>query len=234
MTTAELALQSVPSRARPITIPGPAGALEALLDLPAGTPAAVAVVCHPHPLHQGTMHNKVVHTLARVFRTLGAATVRFNFRGVGESDGAFDGGAGESEDVVAAAAWSAERWPGLPRFLAGFSFGAAMAYLTAEQLMARGLVTAALPVARLGRVAPPPCPWLTLHGERDDIVSVAALEEWVSGLGVRPEIALFPAAGHFFHGELPAFAARVRAFLETRFPELRDAGAGERRATRAR
>ncbi len=203
-----------------MTVAGPAGRLEALLDEPAGPPRAVAIVCHPHPLHQGTMHNKVTHTLARTFKRLGAAAVRFNFRGVGESEGEHDGGAGEQDDVAAVAAWCRERWPGFVPFLAGFSFGAATAYLTAERLGARALVTVALPVARVGRALPPACPWLAVHGERDDVVPVAALREWLETIAPRPELALLDDADHFFHGRLPALRDAVAAFLAGRFPEL--------------
>ena len=209
--------------ARSFVIDGPAGAIEALVDTPAGEPRALAIVCHPHPLHQGTMHNKVVHTLARAFRELGATAVRFNFRGVGASAGEHDGGAGEREDVAAVAAWCRARWPGLELLLGGFSFGAAMAYLSAGPLQAQALVTAALPVERVGTVAPPGCPWLTVHGARDEIVPLAALERWLAAVKPQPELVVFPEADHFFHGYLPALAERVRGMLAAQVPKLTEA-----------
>lgn len=106
-------------------IDGPVGDLEALLESPAdAAPAGCAVVCHPHPAHGGALTNKVAHTLARSFVGVGFAALRFNFRGVGQSAGAFDGGMGEVDDVLAAVAWMREAAPGLPLWLAGFSFGA--------------------------------------------------------------------------------------------------------------
>lgn len=209
--------------ARPVVIDGPAGAIEALVDAPAGAPRALAIVCHPHPLHQGTMHNKVAHTLARTFRNLGAVAVRFNFRGVGASAGRHADGEGEREDVAAVAAWGREQWPGLELLLGGFSFGAAMAYLSAGPLEARALVTAALPVERVGAAAPPACPWLTVHGALDDIVPIAALERWLAAIVPQPELVVFPEADHFFHGHLPQLAERVSGMLEARVPDLVEA-----------
>jgi alpha-beta hydrolase superfamily lysophospholipase len=118
--------------------------LEGAIDACADEAAAVAVICHPHPQQQGTMQNKVVTTLARTFAHLGAAAVRFNFRGVGGSAGAFDGADGERDDALAAVAWSRERWPGRRLYLGGFSFGAAVALAIAARVKPSGLVTAAL------------------------------------------------------------------------------------------
>jgi alpha/beta superfamily hydrolase len=108
----------------PVTLPGPAGTLEALLqENEARRHALTAVVCHPHPSYGGTMHNKVVHRLAQVLHARGAAVLRFNFRGVGQSEGGFDGGRGETEDARAALAFMRERYPGARRWVGGFSFG---------------------------------------------------------------------------------------------------------------
>ncbi len=110
-----------------VTFEGPAGPLEGALALPEGAPRAVAVLCHPHPLYDGTMHNKVVHTLARTFTAAGIAALRFNFRGVGDSAGAYDEGDGETEDALAAVAFAHDRTGDVPLWLAGFSFGASVA-----------------------------------------------------------------------------------------------------------
>lgn len=99
---------------------GPVGSLEALLESPAGA-TGVATLCHPHPLYGGNLNNKVVHTLARAFNECGIAALRFNYRGVGGSTGAYDAGVGETHDALAVLDWAAERWPGLPQYLAGFS-----------------------------------------------------------------------------------------------------------------
>src|SRR5258708_10551171 len=115
-----------PACAPAALIEGPAGRLETLVEEPGAdvAPRFAAVVCHPHPLFGGTLHNKVVHTLARSLRLGGAATLRFNFRGVGGSEGRHDEGVGETADTLAAVAWARRRWPSVPLLLAGFSFAA--------------------------------------------------------------------------------------------------------------
>ena len=107
-----------------LMLDGPAGAIEAVLSAGDRPAVGVAVVCHPHPLHEGTMHNKVAYTLARTFANAGIPALRFNFRGVGASEGVHDNGDGETDDAVAMAATMRARHPGLPVWLAGFSFGA--------------------------------------------------------------------------------------------------------------
>jgi hypothetical protein len=130
-----------PPGAERLTLPGPAGTLEALVETPAGdgadvapgsVPAAFGVVCHPHPLYGGTLDNKVAYTLARAFIECGAPAIRFNFRGVGASAGRFDEGRGETEDALAAIRYGRQRWPGAALWLAGFSFGAAVALRAAR------------------------------------------------------------------------------------------------------
>jgi alpha/beta superfamily hydrolase len=199
-----------------LTLNGGAGGIEALLDEPRAAPAAVAVVCHPHPLFQGTMHNKVAHILARAFTDLGALALRFNFRGVGASAGEHDRGEGETDDTVAVAQWLREQHPNLPFWLGGFSFGAMVALRAAARLQPTALITVAPPVERLGAFAHPHCPWLLLQGEADDVVDGAAVLEWARGLAPPPEIATFPGVGHFFHGNLNA----LRAAVKERLPAL--------------
>lgn len=204
-----------------LTIRGPLGPLEARLDEPFGSASALAVVCHPHPLHGGTMDNKVVHTLARSFVRLGARTLRFNFRGVEGSAGHYDEGDGEVDDAVAAAEWIQAAAPSAgPLYLAGFSFGANVALRAASRLECAGLVTVAPPVDRLpASFAPPACPWLVVLGNQDEIVDSAAVARWARALDDVPEIACVPAAGHFFHGCLTELAALVEAFfVEGRAP----------------
>src|SRR5579884_3340595 len=113
----------MPRRIESLFIAGPAGRLEALLEEPEEAPAQACLVCHPHPLYSGTMHNKVVYRLARGFRRSGAVVLRFNFRGVSQSEGVYDHGVGEVEDARAALGFLRERYPDLPFSLAGFSFG---------------------------------------------------------------------------------------------------------------
>lgn len=202
---------------RPASIDGPAGALEARLEdpSPGGRPAAVGVVCHPHPLHGGTLQNKVVHTLARAMQELGVPTVRFNFRGVGASDGRYGEGVGELEDALAVCQWARRRWNCDALWLAGFSFGAAVALRAAPLARPLALVTVAPPVGRLidTPVPAPGCPWLVVQGNRDELVECAAVEAWVSNQRPPPELMVLDGAEHFFHGRLGELRGGVIRFL---------------------
>lgn len=188
----------------PCSFQGPAGLIEGLLDHPAAAPAAVAVVCHPHPLQGGTMTNKVTYILARAFNDLGAVSLRFNFRGVGKSAGSFDQGLGETGDALAAMDWMQARHPGVPLWLAGFSFGAYVALCAQSERPVRRLVTVAPAVERFDRDAIhlPACPWLLLQGDADEVVSPQAVLDWARGLARPPRIEVLNGAGHFFHGRL--------------------------------
>ena len=189
-----------------VTIAGPAGPLEALLEAPEpATGDATVVVCHPHPLHGGTMRNKVVHMLARTLQMRGMPTVRFNYRGVGASAGTYDDGRGETDDAVAVAAWSRDRWPHAGIVTAGFSFGAAVALRAAIRAEATRLVTVAPPVDRLlidQEVPVPDCPWLVIHGSRDELIPLATVERWVGTRVPTPAFVIIDGADHFFHGKL--------------------------------
>jgi hypothetical protein len=184
------------------SIAGPAGPLECAIDGPAGEPRGVAVLCHPHPLHGGTMDNKVVQTLARAFVQLGYRAVRFNFRGIGASGGAWDAGQGEVDDALAVI--QAFRAPALPLALGGFSFGGYVAAAAAARLPegARAERLALVAPAVVNFPVPPVSQdTVLLHGEADDVVPLAALLDWA-----RPHsqpVTVIPGAGHFFHGQLP-------------------------------
>jgi alpha/beta superfamily hydrolase len=200
---------------------GPAGDLEAVLDLPAAAPAqapaAFAVVCHPHPLFGGTLTNKVVHTLARGFNDQGLPALRFNFRGVGASAGTHDGGPGEVQDALAVVRHGRERWPQARLWLAGFSFGAAVAVLASHEGQPAGLIAVAPAVDRMELAAvTPQCPWLVLLGDADEVVSPQRMLEWAGGLRPQPQVAVLAGAGHFFHGRLPELRDQVAAFLNQR------------------
>jgi len=168
-----------------VSIPGPVGRLEALIELPApdaGPPVLSCVICHPHPLFGGTLQNKVVHTLARTLRAAGGATVRFNFRGVGASEGTHDEGRGEIQDALAAVAWTRARWPGTPLVLAGFSFGGAVAIQAAAVAAPVWLITVAPAVDRipLEQLELPNADWLVVQGDADDVVSPASVIPWMA------------------------------------------------------
>jgi alpha/beta superfamily hydrolase len=220
-----------PPRAERLVIEGPAGALQALIETPvteAGEPLTVpafAVVCHPHPLFSGTMDNKVVYTVARAFEQLGAPAIRFNFRGVATSAGSYDEGRGEGEDALAIIAWGRQRWPDAPLWLAGFSFGGAVALRIAAQARPARLVVVAPGITRLeradfdaARAAQPTCPWLIVQGGADDVVPPQAVLGWAAERqplpGVpSPEVTLLPDAGHFFHGRINELREAVLAFM---------------------
>ena len=197
-----------------LVVVGPEGALEAKLERPNDTPLATALICHPHPLHGGTMDNKVVYTLARSFLALGAAVLRFNFRGVGASAGSYAEGVGETEDAVAASAWLRERWPALPLYLGGFSFGAAVAVRSAPAIRPTGLVTVALPVERLAiELSFLKVPWLLIHGSDDELVSLDSLIDWLNDQAPGPELEVISGADHFFHGKLTQLKNGVTSFF---------------------
>jgi len=186
-----------------VTIPGPVGQIEAAVASSRDISAAIAVICHPHPQHHGTMHNKVVTTLARAFAQLGATAVRFNYRGVGASAGSYADGIGEREDALAVVEWCRARWPDRPVYLGGFSFGGAVAIAIAASVTARGLVTVAPPVDRLPPdLSPPTCPWVLVHGDADDVVTSGPVLDWCATLAMPPKIVLLRGVGHFFHGRL--------------------------------
>lgn len=195
-----------------LTVAGGAGSLEALLDCPDGPPRAVALVLHPHPLYGGTMRNKVAHTLARTFTELGAAVLRFNFRGVGASAGTHDHGRGETEDAMHAVTWLRAQRPGLPLWLGGFSFGAWIALRAAPAVRPDCLVTVAPPADRYdtAEIARPDCPWLLVQGEADEVVDAAAVLRWARRMMPPPHIVHLPGAGHFFDRRLHELAAAVR------------------------
>ena len=202
-----------------LTIEGPAGVLEARLDQPVArqnqqaqqastssplsSPGAFAVLCHPHPLFAGTMDNKVVHTLAKACNDLGMPALRFNFRGVGASQGAYADGLGETDDALAVVAEGHRRWPGARVWLGGFSFGAAVAVRAAAQVQPARVVLVAPGVDRVDIAGlMPTCPWLVLLGDADEVVSPARMLEWAAGLQPPPRIQVLPGAGHYFHGRL--------------------------------
>lgn len=183
-------------------IAGPAGALSVAVDTTTDLPErGLAVLCHPHPLQGGTMDNKVVQTLARAFLQLGYRTVRFNFRGVAASEGAWDEGQGEIDDALAVIA--AHRDPALPLALAGFSFGGYVASQAAARLPDDAKVERLVlvgPSTQKQKVAPVPEETLVIHGESDDIVPLSATLDWA-----RPQslpVVVIPGVGHFFHGQL--------------------------------
>jgi alpha/beta superfamily hydrolase len=203
-----------------LTLAGPAGELEALIEIPQGEAGrgsvrSFAVLCHPHPLYGGTLDNKVVWALARAFQELGAATIRFNFRGVGRSAGSYDAGAGETADALAVVAYGRARWPQAALWLAGFSFGGVVALRAAGGAHPQRLVTVAPGITKIevGEAAAPHCPWLIVQGDADEVVPAPAVLAWAHTLSPAPEITVLPGASHFFHGRINELREAVLAFM---------------------
>lgn len=222
------AAPAFPTESTALTLAGPAGAIEAAIELPAeGARAGVAIVCHPHPLQGGTMHNKVVTMVARSLAELGLATVRFNFRGVGATAGEYDEGRGETDDVVAIAQWIRRERPGDVLWLAGFSFGSYVA-LRASGVLGTGdsgvrqLIQIAPPVGRWAfeQIALPECPWLVVQGEADEVVDPAAVYAWIATLAKPPTLVRMPETGHFFHRRLMDLRGVVKNGVRDNLPPL--------------
>jgi uncharacterized protein len=150
------------------------------------------------------MTNKVTYILARAFNDLGAVSLRFNFRGVGKSAGSFDNGIGESSDALSAMDWLSAKYPSLPLWLGGFSFGAYVALRAQSERAVERLVTVAPAVEHFDTVSikPPVCPWLLIQGDADEVVSPQAVLAWANKLTLPPSIAIIKGASHFFHGRL--------------------------------
>jgi len=196
----------MPRRIQSLAIDGPAGKLEALLEEPEDqAPNAAVLVCHPHPLHGGTMHNKVVYRIARGMRRAGAVVLRFNYRGVNRSEGKYDDGRGESEDARSALEVLRSRYPDLPFSLAGFSFGSRIVLKLGcevsevSRLIAVGFPASYQDSSDLGRCDVPRVFILSTH---DEFCPVPAMEAYFSGLTGPKELIWIEARDHFFAGAL--------------------------------
>lgn len=200
-------------------IEGPAGRLEALLSLPDAWESKefAAIVCHPHPLHEGSMHNKVVHTCTRALYLLDIPVLRFNFRGVGKSEGNYAETIGEKADLIAVYVRLRSIFPFRQMILAGFSFGAHIALKSWQELDAKSLITIAPPVhsMQLDEIIPPSRNWLLIQGLADEVVSSEAVLSWAQALQNPPDIKTFDNVGHFFHGHLPQLRETIRHYLVT-------------------
>ena len=216
---------SFPTTSGSLLLAGPAGALELAVDLPPAHEArqAIAVLGHPNPPDGGTMHNKVVTMAARTLVELGIAVVRFNFRGVGRSEGAFDNGRGEVLDFLAVARWALAAQPGAALWLGGFSFGSWVALQAARQLPVRQMLSIAPPVGRrdFTGVLPPPCPWLLIQGENDEVVDANAVFDWAAKQEPAPTVVRMPDTGHFFHRRLLDLRGAIKNGVRRNLPPPR-------------
>ncbi len=206
---------SWPQTPTKLLLDGPLGAIEAIAGSGSVEPSLIAVLCHPHSLHGGSMDNKVVTMLERTLRDAGAATLRFNFRGVGASLGSFDSGLGEGEDLAAVVAQARAWAPQARLWLAGFSFGSYVAARMADSLSADLLISVAPPVARFGfqDFARPQCRWIVLQGDADEVVAPAEVYAYFQALQPPVEMLHFADTSHFFHGKLVEMRERLGALL---------------------
>jgi uncharacterized protein len=197
-------------------IAGPAGPLEALLDVPESEPRAVAVFGHPHPLHGGTMHTKALYQAAKAMPRIGVATLRINFRGVGRSAGTFDSGPGEKDDFTAAIDFVSERFPDLPVWAAGMSFGSwiAMTVGAADPRVSL-LLGIAPPVDRYDFDALRTCtlPKFIIHGEEDELISIKEIRKFYSQIPEPKELATIEFADHLFEGKTALVGEAVEDLL---------------------
>lgn len=200
-----------PAEAQKLMLSGPAGPIEAIAAGAEAPIQRIAVICHPHSLHGGSMDNKVVTSVERSLRDLGAATLRFNFRGVGASAGSFDHGQGEGDDLAAVVA-QARAWAGdVPLWLAGFSFGSYVAARMADALGAELLISVAPPVGRFAFTGftRPANRWIVVQGDADEVVDPDQVFAWVEQLQPPVEMIRFAGAGHFFHGKIVELRQRL-------------------------
>ena len=223
--TLTAAPDTFPSAAGAFALPGPAGQIELYVDVADAKLArpGVAVLCHPHPQHGGNMRNKVVTMIERALRESGLDTVRFNFRGVGASEGEFDEGRGESTDLDAVVAWVRKLRPTQAVWLAGFSFGSFVALRSAQALEADALITVAPPVGRweFSDIELPTCPWLLIQGEDDELVDAQAVFAWAEKLEQPPNVVRMPDTGHYFHRRLMDLRGAVKNGVRSWLPEPR-------------
>jgi alpha/beta superfamily hydrolase len=202
-------------------IPVSHGHLEAIVKLPQNSPRGAAVMCHPHPLHGGTMHTKAVYRAAQGLNEAGLVTLRFNFRGVGTSTGSHDQGVGEQDDLRAALDWLQEEHPHLPLIVGGFSFGSMVALTVgADDQRVAGLLGLGLPVSLEERydydfLADADKPVLVVQGENDEFGSGDAVAEALQGLGDHITLVRVPETDHYFFGRLDELRAAVRGYYES-------------------
>ncbi|ASQ44889.1 alpha/beta hydrolase [Legionella clemsonensis] len=207
----------------PFIFTGAAGRMEGILTVPASIKDSfIAFLGHPHSLQGGTMNNKVVTTLARAFKELGIPSIRFNFRGVGQSEGTYDHGVGESEDLLQLVnQWQQERAASRILF-AGFSFGSYVAYRAASLCQHELLITIAPPVHHYDyhEFQPSPHPWIIVQGDEDDVVPIALVENFATNETPPLSMIQFSETGHFFHGKLLELKAAIIDAVRAQVPTL--------------
>lgn len=216
---------SFPDVGASFTLDGPIGKLDAITELadPAIARRGVAVICHPLTIEGGTMHNKVVTMIERALRESGLDTVRFNFREAGNSEGTYDNGVGERDDLAAVVAWIRRVRPDDALWLGGFSFGSFVTIAQAVPLKADALISIAPPVGRweFDTIALPTCPWLIVQGEADEVVEPEGVFKWVETLEHKPELVRMPDTSHFFHRRLMDLRGAIKHAVRGWLPAAR-------------
>lgn len=214
--------ETFPTTASAVTLWGPAGEIEAATAVPEADDERLgtAIVCHPHPLHGGTMQNKVVTMAERSLRESGLRTLRFNFRGVGASAGHYDDGNGEMDDLIAVAQWVRRVRPVDQLWLAGFSFGSYVAWRAARHLSPAHMTLIAPPVAKwpFAAIVAPACPVLVLQGDLDDVAPPQPVVEWVLSMPDAPTLVRLPEADHFFHRRLMDLRGAIKHQAKAHLP----------------
>ena len=186
-----------------LNIDGPSGQLQTAISYPAHSPIGIAIICHPHPLYEGTMNNKVVTTVAKSLLLSQLITIRFNFRGVEQSEGEYGNISGESADLEAVIEWVTQNHQ-LPLTLAGFSFGSYISAKAATQHTIAQLISIAPPVSHMpfNDLKHINAPWLVIQGSKDEVIDSATVIAWAKNPPAPLQFVLLPEIGHYFHGQL--------------------------------
>ncbi len=216
-------IKKFPDSRQEFFLRGPAGKLECVADVPdpSDERPATIVICHPHPQHGGTMHNKVVTIMERAMRELGLRTIRFNFRSAGDSEGEHDEGYGETDDLFAVTEWVRHSRPNDELWLAGFSFGSYITLRAAQNLKLGQLILIAPPVDRypFSQLQHPNCPWLVVQGDEDDVVVLEDVACWIEDVEPPPDFLVMQQAGHFFHRRLMDLRGLLKNGVRPNLPE---------------
>lgn len=199
-----------------ILIDGPVGDLELSVLTPNEPINYVMVICHPNPVQGGTMDNKVVTTVERSCNKLDIISIRFNFRGVGSSEGLHDNGLGEQQDLLSVLKWIKKEFPEKSLILSGFSFGAYVAYRVVNNQQVAGFVCIGAPVTmkHYSWDSLPVCPWIIIHGEEDEVISYEDIVIWHTNLVKKPKLISFEGTTHFFHGKLVLLQETITKFIK--------------------
>jgi len=216
-------IDEFPASRQEFFLRGPAGKLECVADVPKPEDecAGTIVICHPHPLHGGTMHNKVVTIMERSMRELGLRTIRFNFRGTGDSEGEHDEGYGETDDLFVITEWVRRHRPDDQLWLGGFSFGSYIALRAAQNLKLGQLILIAPPVDRyeFSKLQNPTCPWMVIQGDEDEVVAREDVACWIETTDPEPDFLVMEQADHFFHRRLMDLRGLLKNGVRPNLPE---------------